>query len=86
MDQTCQRDIRVVNFRKAFEQEPHRHLLKKLEASGVRGNVHEWPGHTTHMSHTANGSGMKYATGGTRTIWRTPRLSTRATRVLDLHK
>ena len=42
MDQKHQQDIILLDLQKAFDKVPHRHLLKKLEASGVRGEEHEW--------------------------------------------
>ena len=32
----------IIDFNKAFDKVPHRHLLKKLDASGIRGNIHRW--------------------------------------------
>ena len=42
LDGKCQHDVIVLDFQKAFDKVPHRHLLKKLHASGVRGNIHRW--------------------------------------------
>ena len=42
LDQKTQYDILILDFQKAFDKVPHRHLLKKLEASGIRGCLHEW--------------------------------------------
>ena len=41
MDQKHQQYIILLDLQKAFDKVPHRHLLKKLEASGVRGEEHE---------------------------------------------
>ena len=37
-----QQDIKLLYLQKACDKVPHRHLLNKLEASGVRGDEHEW--------------------------------------------
>ena len=42
MDQKYQQDIILLDLQKAFDKVPHRHLLKKLEASGVLGDAREW--------------------------------------------
>ena len=42
LDSRSQCDMIVLDFQKAFDKVPHRHLLKKLEASGVRGRLHTW--------------------------------------------
>ena len=42
MDQKHQQDIILLVLQKAFDKVPHRHLLKKLEAGGVRGEENEW--------------------------------------------
>ena len=42
MDKKYQQDIILLDLQNAFDKVPHRHLLKKLEASGVRGDAHEW--------------------------------------------
>ena len=38
----AQYDIIVFDFKKAFDKVSHRHLLRKLHASGVRGKLHQW--------------------------------------------
>ena len=42
MDQKYQQNIILLDIQKAFDKVPHRHLLKKLEAGGVRGDAHGW--------------------------------------------
>ena len=42
IDQKYQQDIILLDIQKAFNKVPHRHVLKKLEASGVRGDAQEW--------------------------------------------
>ena len=35
-------DVVYMDFRKAFDSVPHRRLMKKVEAHGIRGRVYEW--------------------------------------------
>ena len=35
-------DIIYLDFEKAFDKVPHKRLLKKLHAYGIRGQVYEW--------------------------------------------
>ena len=42
LDNRYQHDVVIIDFNKAFDKVPHRHLLKKLDASGIRGNIHRW--------------------------------------------
>ena len=42
LDNKYQHDVVILDFNKAFGKVPHRHLLKKLDASGIRGNIHKW--------------------------------------------
>ena len=42
LDNKYQQDVVILDFNKAFDKVPHRHLLKKLDASGIRGNIHKW--------------------------------------------
>ena len=42
LDNRYQHDVVIIDFNKAFDKVPHRHLLKKLDASGIRGNIHIW--------------------------------------------
>ena len=42
LDNKYQQDVVILDFNKAFDKVPHRHLLKKLDASGIRGNTHKW--------------------------------------------
>ena len=41
-DQNRQVDTVILDFSKAFDTVPHRKLLHKLEAYGVRGPIHNW--------------------------------------------
>ena len=42
MDQKYQQYIILLDLQHAFDKVPHRHLLNKLEASGVRENEPQW--------------------------------------------
>ena len=42
LDNKYQQDVVILDFNKAFDKVPHRHLLKKLDTSGIRGNIHKW--------------------------------------------
>ena len=42
LDKKAQYDVIVLDFQKAFDKVSHRHLLRKLHASGVRGKLHQW--------------------------------------------
>jgi len=35
-------DVAVLDFSKAFDKVPHKHLLSKLQLYGIQGNVFEW--------------------------------------------
>ena len=35
-------DIVYLDFQKAFDKVPHKRLLKKLQAHGISGNIHNW--------------------------------------------
>ena len=41
-DQNRQVDTVIFDFSKAFDTVPHRKLLHKLQAYGVRGHIHNW--------------------------------------------
>ena len=42
MDQKNSKISLLLDLQKAFDKVPHRHLLKQLEATGIRGDEHEW--------------------------------------------
>ena len=42
LDSKSDVDVIYFDFQKAFDTVPHRRLLKKLEAYGVKGKVHRW--------------------------------------------
>ena len=42
LDNKYQQDVVILDFNKAFDKVPHRHLLKKLDASDIKGNIHKW--------------------------------------------
>ena len=42
LDKKAQYDGIVLDFQKAFDKVSHRHLLRKLHASGVRSELHQW--------------------------------------------
>ena len=42
MDNHYQIDLILLDFTKAFDKVPHRHLLTKLSYYGISGNVHKW--------------------------------------------
>ena len=42
LDNKYQQYVVILDFNKAFDKVPHRHILKKLDASGIRGNIHKW--------------------------------------------
>ena len=42
IDKRCGVDCIFLDFQKAFDTVPHRRLLTKLEACGVRGDIGEW--------------------------------------------
>ncbi len=48
VDKKAQYDVIVLDFQKAFDKVSHRHLLRKLHASGVRGRLHQWM--TTYLA------------------------------------
>ena len=35
-------DIIYLDFKKAFDKVPHKHLLKKLKGYDIQGKVHSW--------------------------------------------
>ena len=37
-----QTDLIIMDFAKAFDKDPHRRLLHKLEYYGIRGSTHSW--------------------------------------------
>ena len=41
-DQRIQTDMVILDFAKAFDTVPHRHLLYKLDWYGIRENTHKW--------------------------------------------
>ena len=41
-DQNRQVDVVILDFSKAFDTVPHRKLLHKLDAYGIRGPLHTW--------------------------------------------
>ena len=42
LDDKLQVDLIILDFQKAFDKVPHRHLLHKLHESGIHGQLHEW--------------------------------------------
>ena len=42
LDDKQQIDLIILDFQKAFDKLPHRHLLHKLHESGIHGQLHEW--------------------------------------------
>jgi hypothetical protein len=42
LDNNQQVDILILDFSKAFDTVPHKHLLKKLESYGINGNILSW--------------------------------------------
>ena len=42
LDNKYQQDVVILDFYKAFDKVPHRQLLEKLDASGIRGIIHKW--------------------------------------------
>ena len=42
LDDKQQVDLIILDFQKAFDKVPHRHLLHKLHESGIHGQLHEW--------------------------------------------
>ena len=41
-DETKAVDVIYLDFQKAFDKVPHKHLLSKLNAHGITGNIHSW--------------------------------------------
>ena len=37
-----QTDVAILDFSKAFDTVPHKRLLQKVEAYGIRGSLHKW--------------------------------------------
>jgi len=42
MDQQKQIDLILLDFYKAFDSVPHKHLFQKLSHYGIRRNLHQW--------------------------------------------
>ena len=42
MDQGTDVDVIYLDFREAFDKMPHKRLLKKLWAYGIRDKIHAW--------------------------------------------
>ena len=42
LDQGTDVDVIYLDFRKAFDKVPHKRLLKKLWAYGIRDKIHAW--------------------------------------------
>ena len=42
MDRETQTDMVILDFSKAFDRFPHKHLLRKLHHYGIGGHLHKW--------------------------------------------
>ena len=80
LDNKYQQDVVILDFNKAFDKVPHRHLLKKLDASGIRGNIHKW--FTAYLTNrTQSDCGWEIIRRSSSPLWRSPRNRARPTNV-----
>ena len=87
LDDKQQVDLIILDFQKAFDKVPHRHLLNKLHESGIHGHLHEWlTSYLTERTNTASHRGWLQLHGSSGHVRRATRNGTRSADVPHLHQ